>query len=55
MVALRYYLGYELADIADVLGVPVGTARSRLHYGIRQLRAALEADARSAIQQEKTA
>jgi DNA-directed RNA polymerase specialized sigma24 family protein len=29
-----------------VLGVPVGTVRSRLHHAMRGLRAALEADAR---------
>jgi DNA-directed RNA polymerase specialized sigma24 family protein len=35
-----------LDQIADTLGVPVGTVRSRLHYAMRGLRAALDADAR---------
>ncbi|HLQ48438.1 MAG TPA: sigma factor-like helix-turn-helix DNA-binding protein, partial [Candidatus Dormibacteraeota bacterium] len=46
VVVLHHYLGYQLTEIADVLGIPVGTARSRLHYATRQLRAAIEADAR---------
>jgi DNA-directed RNA polymerase specialized sigma24 family protein len=29
-----------------VLGIPAGTARSRLHYAHRAMRAALEADER---------
>jgi DNA-directed RNA polymerase specialized sigma24 family protein len=33
-------------EIADTLGIPPGTARSRLHYAHRAMRAALEADAR---------
>jgi DNA-directed RNA polymerase specialized sigma24 family protein len=35
-----------LAEIASVLAIAPGTARSRLHYATRVLRAALEADAR---------
>jgi DNA-directed RNA polymerase specialized sigma24 family protein len=29
-----------------VLGIPAGTARSRLHHAMRGLRAAIDADAR---------
>ena len=32
-------LSYE--EIASVLGIPVGTVRSRLHHAVRRLRAAL--------------
>ena len=46
VVVLHHYLGYPLTEIAATLGIPVGTARSRLHYATRQLRAAIEADAR---------
>jgi RNA polymerase sigma-70 factor (ECF subfamily) len=46
VVVLRHYLDLPLDEVADVLGVPVGTVRSRLHHAMRGLRAALEADAR---------
>jgi RNA polymerase sigma-70 factor (ECF subfamily) len=48
VLVLRYYLGYEPSVIADVLGVPGGTVRSRLHHAHRAMRAANEADARAA-------
>jgi RNA polymerase sigma-70 factor (ECF subfamily) len=46
VVVLHHYLDMPLDEIADTLGVPVGTVRSRLHYAMRGLRAALDADAR---------
>ncbi len=42
----RHYLGLTLQEIADELGVPLGTAKARLHYATNALRAALEADLR---------
>ena len=45
VVVSHHYLGYPLTEIADALGIPVGTARSRLHYAVRQLRTVLDADA----------
>ncbi len=47
ILVLQHFGGLSLAEIADVLGIPVGTAGSRLHYATRALRAALEADSRS--------
>jgi RNA polymerase sigma-70 factor (ECF subfamily) len=49
LLVLRHYAGLEPAEIADVLGIPAGTARSRLHHAHRAMRAALEADARSTV------
>jgi RNA polymerase sigma-70 factor (ECF subfamily) len=46
LLVLRHYAGLEMAEIADALGIPAGTARSRLHHAHRAMRAALEADAR---------
>jgi RNA polymerase sigma-70 factor (ECF subfamily) len=46
VVVLHHYLDLSLDEVADSLGVPVGTVRSRLHYAMRGLRAALDADAR---------
>jgi RNA polymerase sigma factor (sigma-70 family) len=52
ILVLRHYLGLEPAEIADTLGIPVGTARSRLHYAHRAMRAALEAVERSVAVRE---
>ena len=46
LLALRHFEGREPAEIAEILGIPVGTARSRLHHAHRAMRAALDADAR---------
>jgi RNA polymerase sigma-70 factor (ECF subfamily) len=46
ILVLRHFAGFEPAEIAHILGVPAGTARSRLHHAHRAMRAALEADAR---------
>jgi RNA polymerase sigma-70 factor, ECF subfamily len=46
LLVLRHYAGLEPTEIADVLGIPAGTVRSRLHHAHRAMRAALEADAR---------
>ena len=46
-VVLHFYLGLTLAEVADTLGIPEGTAKSRLHYATETLRAALDADART--------
>jgi RNA polymerase sigma-70 factor (ECF subfamily) len=42
---LHHHLGLALTEIAETLDIPAGTARSRLHYATRALRAAIEADA----------
>ncbi|HEY8171011.1 MAG TPA: RNA polymerase sigma factor [Candidatus Limnocylindria bacterium] len=42
---LHHYVGLPLVEVADVLGIPAGTARSRLHYAIAKLRQALTASA----------
>jgi RNA polymerase sigma-70 factor (ECF subfamily) len=51
VLVLHYFVDLSAPDIADLLGVPVGTVRSRLRYAIRGLRASLEADARPAFQE----
>jgi RNA polymerase sigma-70 factor (ECF subfamily) len=48
VVVLRFFLDLPVERVAEVLGIPVGTAGSRLHHAIRALRAALEADLRPA-------
>lgn len=46
LVVLHYYLRLPLADTALTLGIPVGTAKSRLNRTTTRMRANLEADAR---------
>ncbi len=43
----RHYLGYDLAEIATELEVPLGTVKSRLHYATHALRSAMDADRRA--------
>jgi RNA polymerase sigma-70 factor, ECF subfamily len=45
VVVLVHYLGLSPSEAAETMGTPVGTARSRLHYALQHLRAALTADA----------
>ena len=43
---LIHYIGLSAAEAAEAMGTPVGTVRSRLHFALKHLRAAVEADAR---------
>ena len=42
VVILRYGLGHPVAEIAELVGVPVGTVQSRLARALAELRAQLE-------------
>jgi RNA polymerase sigma-70 factor (ECF subfamily) len=55
VVVLRHYVGLSVAESAEALGVPTGTAASRLHYATRALRAALEANDRQSALGEPVA
>jgi RNA polymerase sigma-70 factor (ECF subfamily) len=46
IVVLHHYLGLSVAEAATSLGIPSGTAKSRLHYAMDALRATLDAEAR---------
>jgi RNA polymerase sigma-70 factor (ECF subfamily) len=47
---LHHHVGLPLASIAEVVGVPTGTVKSRLHNATRNLRAAITADEREATE-----
>jgi len=49
ILVLNHYLGYAPSEIAELLEIPPGTARSRLFHAHRAMRAALDADARTAL------
>lgn len=42
VVALRFYRDLQLDGIAELLGIPLGTVKWRLHTGLKRLRAELE-------------
>ncbi|HEX5823305.1 MAG TPA: RNA polymerase sigma factor [Candidatus Limnocylindrales bacterium] len=46
VVILHYYRGYSVPEVAEIVGIPLGTAKSRIHRATATLRAALDADAR---------
>ena len=52
---LHHYLGLPLVEIAQMLEIPPGTARSRLHYATRGLRAVLTAEPASDIPEGRLA
>lgn len=47
ILVFHHYLGLSLPEVAARTGLPLGTAKSRLHHATRALRASLEADARA--------
>lgn len=56
VVVLHHYSGFSAAEISRILDIPEGTARSRLHYAIEAMRAALQADSyQPAVAQKRTA
>ena len=52
VLVLHFYAGLSPTETATALDIPVGTAKSRLHYAIESLRAAVEADARAGALQQ---
>jgi RNA polymerase sigma-70 factor (ECF subfamily) len=53
IVVLHHQLGLSLDEVSTALGIPVGTVKSRLHRAMGELRSALEADLRPAIQEPR--
>jgi RNA polymerase sigma-70 factor (ECF subfamily) len=46
VIVLHHYLDLPMPVVAATLGIPLGTAKSRLHRALGEMRAALEADSR---------
>jgi RNA polymerase sigma-70 factor (ECF subfamily) len=58
ILVLHFFVGLSHGELADALDIPVGTVKSRLHYALGALRAALSADERStapALEEGRTA
>ena len=49
VLVMSFYIGLSPSEMAEALDIPVGTVKSRLHYSIEALRAAIAADERAAI------
>ena len=47
VLVFHHYLDLPVLEVAERLGIPVGTVKSRLFYATRALRAAIEADDRA--------
>ena len=41
VIALHYYLDLPMREVAEILDIPFGTAASRLHRGLENLRNAM--------------
>ena len=48
VVALHYLLGMPLPEVAASLGIPLGTAKSRLHYSLAAMRIAVTTEPETA-------
>ena len=44
VVVMHYFLGMPLPEVATALGIPLGTAKSRLHRSILAMRIAVGTD-----------
>jgi RNA polymerase sigma-70 factor (ECF subfamily) len=44
-IAMAFFDGYSYRDVADILGVPEGTIKSRIRTGMRRLQLSLGAEA----------
>jgi RNA polymerase sigma-70 factor (ECF subfamily) len=44
VIVLHFYVGLPLTDAADALGIPHGTAKSRLNRGLVALRSSMSAE-----------
>jgi RNA polymerase sigma-70 factor (ECF subfamily) len=46
VLVLHFYLGLPVPAVAETLGIPLGTAQSRMHRALALMRAAIAADER---------
>ena len=47
-ILLQHYYGYTLQEIATMMQIPLGTVKSRIHYGMEQIRKEWEQDEKRA-------
>ena len=44
VIALHYYLDLPVAEVAEILDIPYGTAASRLHRGLEAMRVTMRVE-----------
>jgi len=49
VLALQHYYDLSHVEIAETLGIPLGTVKSRVRYGVAAMRAQLDADDRLSV------
>ena len=49
VIVLHFYLDRPATEVAEILGIPVGTAKSRLQRGLVALRTAMDNEPEAAI------
>src|SRR5690606_34297423 len=42
VIVLKYISGYTQEEIANILGIPIGTVKSRIYRGLKELRKLIE-------------
>lgn len=52
LIVLHYHLGLPVKETSEILGIPVGTVKSRLSRTLAQMRATADADARATLATE---
>ena len=55
VIVLHHFDGLSLVEVAEALGIPLGTARSRHHYGLARMRDAMTRDDALPIRTERSA
>ena len=53
VLVLGHHLGLTHSEIAETLGIPLGTVKSRMRYGLDTMRAGIEADDRGRTSSRK--
>jgi RNA polymerase sigma-70 factor (ECF subfamily) len=55
VIVLHHFAEMTMPEVAAVLGIPEGTAKSRYHYALASLRSAIAADARPGLKERVNA
>ena len=53
VIVLHFYLDRPLTEVAGILDIPVGTAKSRLHRGLEALRTAMRAEPGAGLDRDR--